>query len=322
MDASVKWGGRPDIGAMQVLYDEASGRLAARQAAEDAAPAETSRRPHLSRRLLVAPNPVRLAAAMGDASLNGARALMGTGWTNRLAAHLPAGWSVGPCCGADDGASSRFEPPEFDRLECSRLARIAASCEDDGRPPEFAGQLRLVLGVALASDDGAVALRLGARPRRAARGDPLEELGTGSSTRLLLAPGEHVRAVSAFVKRGRIDDLQFLTTRGRSSGWLPRDGDVDGGGALVSMEAPPGKAVRSFYGRVAAGGRIAGLGVVYGPVAPAPWAPEAPERFADAARERAAAALGLADGNGSRLAALPEPLLLAVLAYAVGLFDG
>ena len=89
-------------------------------------------------------------------------------------------------------------------------------------------------------------------------------------------------------------------------GWRPLDSDYmwDTGGRVV-LEAPPGRVVRSFYGRVAVNGLVVGLGVIFGPGRPARWRPDAPERFADAAAARARAVLALADDPArSRLASL------------------
>ena len=70
------------------------------------------------------PSPERLRAAAADTSLERARAIMGETWTNRLAALLPAGWRIGPCYGNSEGGP--FDPPCFDRLECTRVRSVGA----------------------------------------------------------------------------------------------------------------------------------------------------------------------------------------------------
>ena len=117
-----RWQGRPaQPSAMQRAFDDATNRLAQRLEAETTAPPSPLRRP--SRLMLTGtPAPGRLEAAAADTSLDEARALCGTAWTNRLAALLPDGWRLGPCVGVGDG--ERFEPPCFDRLECTSLRGI------------------------------------------------------------------------------------------------------------------------------------------------------------------------------------------------------
>ena len=90
-----------------------------------------------------------------------------------------------------------------------------------------------------------------------------------------------------------------------------------------TIQAPPGSAIRNFYGRVKKHcGRyfeVCCLGVVFGPRAAAVWRPGTPVRFSDAATARARAVLTLADGEGP-LGRLPEVLVHLVLAFAIDLF--
>jgi len=109
---------------MQRAFDDATNRLAQRLEAEAIAPPSPLRRP--SRLMLTAtPAQGRLEAAAADTSspFRQARYLMGTAWTDRLAALLPDGWRLGPCVGKGEG--ERFEPLCFDRLECTALRGIS-----------------------------------------------------------------------------------------------------------------------------------------------------------------------------------------------------
>ena len=69
------------------------------------------------------PSPERLRAAAADTTLHRARRIMGTAWTNRLAALLPAGWRLGPCYGKREGLP--FDPPCFDSSSARGSARSA-----------------------------------------------------------------------------------------------------------------------------------------------------------------------------------------------------
>ena len=69
------------------------------------------------------PSPERLRAAAADTTLHRARRIMGTTWTNRLAALLPAGWRLGRCYGTREGGP--FNPPCFDSSSALGSARSA-----------------------------------------------------------------------------------------------------------------------------------------------------------------------------------------------------
>jgi len=278
---------------MQLAFDDAANRLAQRLEAESIAPPSPLRRP--SRLMLTAtPAPGRLEAAAADTSLDEARALCGTSWTNRLAALLPDGWHLGPCVGAGEG--ERFEPPCFDRIESTSLCAInkqGGGSHSLARNFNYATLRFLVQN----EDEGRITL-----------GGPYDYW----ETRFTLRPGEHfvLFRYSKYV-------LHFETTAGRFRTY----GSVRQLDRII--EAPPGLVIRSFYGRARrdSDGLHVGtycLGLVYGPPT-AVWRPGTPVRFSDAATARARAVLALADGEGP-LGRLPEVLVHLVLAFAIDLF--
>ena len=119
--------------------------------------------------------------------------------------------------------------------------------------------------------------------------------------------------------------LLFDTTAGRSTpNFTSRRLRQDGPQRFI--EAPPGSAIRNFYGRVKKHRIATGLyfevcclGFVFGPQTAAVWRPGTSVRFSDAATARARAIIDLADGDGP-LGRLPEVLVHLVLAFAINLF--
>ena len=302
-----RWQGRPaQRTAMQLAYDDATNRLAQRLEAESIAPPSPLRRP--SRLMLTAtPAPGRLEAAAADRNLDEARALCGTAWTNRMAALLPDGWSLGPCVGVGDG--ERFEPPCFDKIECTRLVSLHSLNNGLGS--------RLMLNFRFQNEDDGLGREL-------------------SANEFALRPGEHLASMfcrhHGLRRDGRINGLLFDTTAGRSTPDITTRRRQDGPQRFIG--APPGSVIRNFYGRVkkhrvGSGDHpliqnplllleICCIGVVFGPPT-AVWRPGTPVRFSDAATARARAVLALADGDGP-LGRLPEVLVHLVLAFAIDLF--
>ena len=307
------WEGRPAArSAMQLAFDDASARMAARWAEDDSGRAARVRTPSRSM-CSVPPPPARLAMAAADVSLDRTRALMGTAWTNRLAALLPAsGWSVGSCAGDDDGrAAARYEPACFDRIECTRLRAIRLRCT---RETSWLVSLDLVTEN---DDEGA---------RRHAHGRPddphdVEFEAFGSE----LGPGEHVVGVHGFYSGAHIYSLMFELSSGRTLG----GGRVLWRGLLppnrspFSFAAPAGACVRALYGRVARQPcHISGLGVIFGPAEPVAWSPGPKARFSDVASAKAGAVLSLAeDPRNVRFGTLPTPVVVSILGFALALFD-
>jgi len=117
--------------------------------------------------------------------------------------------------------------------------------------------------------------------------------------------------------------LLFDTTAGRSTPNFTTSRRLRQDVEYRCIEAPPGSAIRNFYGRVKKHcGRyfeVCCLGVVFGPATAAVWRPGTPVRFSDAATARARAVIDLADGEGP-LGRLPEVLVHLVLAFAIDLF--
>ena len=298
-----RWQGRPaQPSAMQRAFDDATNRLAQRLEAESIAAPPPLRRP--SRLMLTAtPAPGRLEAAAADTSLDEARALCGTAWTNRLAALLPDGWRLGPCVGVGDG--ERFEPPCFEKIECTQFVSLHKLLRS-----------RFFLSFRFQNEDeGRVVL-----------GQPGDPDGRGWQD-FALRPGEHLASMSCgypgFLEDDIFTCLLFDTTAGRSTpNFTSRRLREDE--RYRTIEAPPGSAIRNFYGRVKkhVGGlylEVCCLGLVYGPPTAAVWRPGTPVRFSDAATARARAVLALADGEGP-LGRLPEVLVHLVLAFAIDLF--
>jgi hypothetical protein len=287
---------------MQRAFDDATNRLAQRLEAETLAPPSPLRRP--SRLMLTGtPAPGRLEAAAADRNLDEARAKCGTAWTNRLAALLPDGWRLGPCVGVGDG--ERFEPPCFDRLECTSICGIN---KQGGGMHSLAGISALTnstrtnstLSFLVENEDEGRTFLGGKDPNF-------------GEDHFALGPGEHFMLFrySKYV-------LHFETTAGRSrTSGMEREGDR-------IIEAPPGLVIRSFYGRARrdSDGLHVGtycLGLVYGPPT-AVWRPGTPVRFSDAATARARAVLALADDGEGPIGRLPEVLVHLVLAFAIDLF--
>jgi hypothetical protein len=298
-----RWQGRPaQPSAMQRAFDDATNRLAQRLEEESIAAPPPLRRP--SRLMLTAtPAPGRLEAAAADRSLDEARALCGTAWTNRLAALLPDGWRLGPCVGIGDG--ERFEPPCFDRLECSGLRAINKQ----------GGGMHSLAGVSAFTNPTRTNSTLSFLVENEDEGRTLfgGKNDYWVEDHFALRPGEHFMLFrySKYV-------IHFETTAGRFKTYgLDRERDR-------IIEAPPGLVIRSFYGRARrdSDGLHVGtycLGVVFGPPTAAVWRPGTPVRFSDAATARARAVLGLADGDGP-LGRLPEVIVHLVLAFAIDLF--
>ena len=290
---------------MQRAFDDAANRLAQRLEAESIAPPSPLRRP--SRLMLTAtPAPGRLEAAAADRNLDEARALCGTAWTNRLAALLPDGWRLGPCVGVGDG--ERFEPPCFDRIESTQLVSLHRLLLFSRFLLDFRFQNE---------DEGRVVLA-----------EPGDLDGRGWQD-FALRPGEHLASMSCgypfFRPDGMFASLLFGTTAGRSTPNFTRHQlrqDIE----YRFIEAPPGSAIRNFYGRVKKHQiatclyfEVCCLGVVFGPRAAAVWRPGTSVRFSNAATARARAVIALADGDGP-LGRLPEVLVHLVLAFAINLF--
>ena len=259
--------------------------------------------------LTATPAPGRLEAAAADRNLDEARALCGTAWTNRLAALLPDGWSLGPCCG--DGDGERLEPPCFDRIQCTKFVAIGGTpSHEDGSPPLSGLRVNFVFQN---EDEGRLVLR--------GHESLINEFA--------LRPGEHLASMfcgyPGFRRGGMFCSLIFGTTAGRSTpNFTPRRLRQDGPQRFI--QAPPGSAIRNFYGRVKKHRIATGLyfevcclGVVFGPPTAAVWRPGTPVRFSDAATARARAVIDLADGEGP-LGRLPEVLVHLVLAFAIDLF--
>ena len=287
---------------MQRAFDDATNRLARRLEAESISAPPPLRRP--SRLMLTGtPAPGRLEAAAANKDLDEARALCGTAWTNRLAALLPDGWRLGPCVGVGDG--ERFEPPCFDRLECSFIRGIKRqgdgifSLQMNNRIINSTLSFKATLNFLVQNEDeGRILL---------GRKDHWGE------DHFALRPGEHFMLFrySKYV-------MHFETTAGRLRTYGREDREPD-----RIIEAPPGLVIRSFYGRARRNldGLHIGtycLGLVFGPPT-AVWRPGTPVRFSDAATARARAVLALADGEGP-LGRLPEVLVHLVLAFAIDLF--
>ena len=315
MADGVPWQGRPaQLSAMQLAFDDAANRLAQRLEAESIAPPSPLRRP--SRLMLTGtPAPGRLEAAAADPSLDEARALCGTAWTNRLAALLPDGWSLGPCVGAGDG--ERLEPPCFDSVEATKLAAIGGTPSHMGRLPSLRSGLRLNF-IFQNEDEGRLVLR--------GHENLVNEFA--------LRPGEHLASMFCgyppFRRDGMNNSLLFDTTAGRSTPRVTTRRYRSGPERFI--KAPPGLAIRNFYGRVKKHQVSSGdptksdicfevccIGAVFGPATAAVWRPDTPVRFSDAATARARAVLALADGDGP-LGRLPEVLVHLVLAFAINLF--
>jgi len=292
-----RWQGRPaQPSAMQRAFDDATDRLAQRLEAESSAAPPPLRRP--SRRMLTArPAPGRLEAAAADTSLDEARALMGTAWTNRLAALLPDGWRLGPCVGR--GGGERFEPPCFDRLECTSLRGISKS-----------NTKSLSLNFLVHNEDEGN-VEHGQYEHR-------------HSTFVFHHPGHHPRNMSCrFPERSQGGD--------RPTGFFfePHGGCFVSGdytdGPRFSFTAPPGLVIRNFYGcaqRHQSGDvETCCLGVVFGPPSAVVWRPGGtPVRFSDASTARANAVLALASANRGPLSRMPEVLVHHVLGFAIALF--
>ena len=264
--------------------------------------------------LTATPAPGRLEAAAADRSLDEARALCGTAWTNRLAALLPDGWRLGPCVGVGDG--ERLEPPCFDSVEATKLAAIGGTPSHMGRLPPLRSGLRLNF-IFQNEDEGRVVL-----------GEPGDPDGRGWQD-FALRPGEHLSAMFCryppFRRDGMFTGFIFYTTAGRSTpNFTTRRLRQDGPQRFI--QAPPGSAIRNFYGRVKKHRIATGLyfevcclGVVFGPPT-AVWRPGTHVRFSDGATARARAVLVLhTDGDGP-LGRLPEVLVHLVLAFAIDLF--
>lgn len=143
-DASARGSGVPAAAdAMTRAAEEAAARLEERLEVETRQDRKALRRP--SRRMMIEkPEPDRLATVAADRGLDRVRALMGTSWTNRLAALLPEGWILGGCVGDDDGGrAERFEPPSFDRLECTRLCQVERGAANHRRVAATANRRRV-----------------------------------------------------------------------------------------------------------------------------------------------------------------------------------
>ena len=288
---------------MQRAFDDATNRLARRLEAESISAPPPLRRP--SRLMLTGtPAPGRLEAAAADPSLDEARALCGTAWTNRLAALLPDGWRLGPCVGAGEG--ERFEPPCFDKIECTALRGIKRqgdgifSLQRNNRIINSTLSFKSIVSFLVQNEDEGRIILGGKDPNF-------------GEDHLVLRPGEHfVRfRYSRYV-------MHFETAAGRVRTYGREDREPD-----RIIEAPPGLVIRSFYGRARRdlNGLHIGtycLGLVFGPPT-AVWRPGTPVRFSDAATARARAVLALADGDGP-LGRLPEVMVHLVLAFAIDLF--
>ena len=224
-----------------------------------------------------------------------------------MAALLPDGWSLGPCCGVGDG--ERLEPPCFDRIQCTKIVAIGGTpSHEEGVSPLGSG-LRLNF-VFQNEDEGRLVLR-----------------GHESLiNEFTLRPGEHLTSMfcrhHGLRRDGKINGLLFGTTAGRATPSITTRRRQDGPQRFI--QAPPGSVIRNFYGRVkkhrVATGlffEVCCLGLVFGPPT-AVWRPGTPVRFSDAATARARAVLTLADGEGP-LGRLPEVMVHLVLAFAIDL---
>ena len=273
------------------------------------------------------PSPERLRAAAADTTLHRARRIMdhGDAWTNRLAALLPAGWRLGPCYGKREGIP--FDPPCFDRLECTRVRSVGAVWKLGPSGSEGYRFSVLVQN----EDEGVVegcCVRVG---------------NYELNDTFVLEPGEHVHSLEVNPSH-RDDDmcialcrLDFTSTEGQfESFWNPSPlhGEADGQ-SYSADHCRPGEVIRTFYGRVKTvapdkWSRMQGLhqdyrilcalGVVYGPGADTAWSPRAPERFSDAATARVDAVLALASADRGPLSRLPEVVVHHVLGFAIALF--
>ena len=302
-----------------------------RQAIEDSRLSAPPPRCAPSRLLETAtPSPDRLKAAAADTSygrsLNSARTIMGAAWTNRVAALLPAGWRLGPCYGITEGEA--FDPPCFDRLECTRIRSLGGVWSPGAR-----GNSGFRFSILAQNEDEGVVegccLRVGHY-----------EL----NDTFVLEPDEHVDSVALTLQdnnhiyegHGNILELGFTSTHDQSERFV---GDLSQPSGCE--EEGDGRVIRSFYGRVKVctptkWSRMQGLdqdykllcalGVVYGPGQSRwekyanYWTPRAPERFSDAATARANAVLALASADRGPLGSLPEVLDHHVLAFAIPLF--
>ena len=220
---------------------------------------------------------------------------------------------MGPCVGDDDGSpAQRFEPPCFDRLECTVLGKIGFWYDEEDGPITA---LRILTWNE--DEDGAVFThgRGGADDDDDWPGIDLLPSGWGGQLRDLELTAM-TRGSSIYGLRRRAFDWRPDAILGR---WPDDADEVE----LCSMQdvvqgtyGPRATTiVRSFYGRVN-NQRITGLGVIYGPAEVPVWSPRATERYSDAAVARTEAVLA---GPG-RLKLLPEAILLDVLAFALALF--
>ena len=261
------------------------------------------------------PSPERLRAAAADTELHGVRRIMGAAWTNRMAALLPDGWRLGPCHGIPEGEA--FEPPCFDRLECTRVRSVGAVWK---LGPSASQGWRF--SVLVRNEDEGVVEGCCVRVGNYELNDEFK-----------LKPGEHVLGVDLNLGGdGSILELPYIVSdRGQTQNFA--------GGGVASREFEigfhPTLVIRSFYGRVKTvapdkWSRMQGLhqnyrilcalGVVYGPGADTAWSPRAPERFSDAATARANAVLALASADRGPLSRLPEVVVHHVLGFAIALF--
>ena len=275
------------------------------------------------------PSPERLRAAAADTSLERARAIMGETWTNRLAALLPAGWRLGPCYGNSEGEP--FDPPCFDRLECTRVRSVGAVWK---LGPSASQGWRF--SVLVRNEDEGVVEGCCVRVHKYELNDTF-----------VLEPGEHVESleVDAVTRIGHRNDyhcaalcgLHFGSTEGQFESFenpSPHLGEAYEQ-SYATDHCRAGEVIRTFYGRVKTvapdkWSRMQGLhqdyrilcalGVVYGPEADTAWSPRAPERFSDAATARVDAVLALASADRGPLSRLPEVVVHHVLGFAITLF--
>ena len=275
------------------------------------------------------PSPERLRAAAADTSLERARAIMGETWTNRLAALLPAGWRLGPCYGNSEGEP--FDPPCFDRLECTRVRSVGAVWK---LGPSASQGWRF--SVLVRNEDEGVVEGCCVRMHEYELNDTF-----------VLEPGEHVESleVDAVTRIGHRNDyhcaalcgLHFGSTEGQFESFenpSPHLGEAYEQ-SYATDHCRAGEVIRTFYGRVKTvapdkWSRMQGLhqdyrilcalGVVYGPGADTAWSPRAPERFSDAATARVDAVLALASADRGPLSRLPEVVVHHVLGFAISLF--
>mmetsp|Transcript_14867 Transcript_14867/g.44340 ORF Transcript_14867/g.44340 Transcript_14867/m.44340 type:complete len:290 (-) Transcript_14867:6-875(-) len=243
-DASARGSGVPAAAdAMTRAAEEAAARLEERLEVETRQDRKALRRP--SRRMMIEkPEPDRLATVAADRGLDRVRALMGTSWTNRLAALLPEGWILGGCVGDDDGGrAERFEPPSFDRLECTRLCQV--DFEHQGLTGPLVGLRMLVRN----ADEGRVEVRAGEET------DPEDYYR--ERTRVSIDPGEYLYGLEGVGATGicifsltavktNISDCAVPVERIPSR--APRTSPDDSIDLLPPQRS--GLVVRSFYGRV------------------------------------------------------------------------